>query len=157
MKLDDDDLGSDTDNTDDDDDDDDDDDPDVPDKKKIKIKKSGYQEIARIFGEGNNIKIKSVLEDEQLIGQKLKMIFGLNGQKGYNVFGNRRNRITKYDLDLASVAKFEEYNGCEIDVSTIEWNSFEISITQEKFDIKISGLHPYSYVLDCIKLGGENE
>ena len=158
MKLDDNDLGSDTDNSDDDDDDDDDpDDPDDPDKRKIKIKKSGYQDIARMFGEGDTVKIKSVLEDEQLIGQKLKMIFGLNGQKGYNVFGNKRNRITRYDLDLASVATFEEYNGCEIDVSTIEWNSFEISVTKEKFDIKISGLHPYSYVLDCVKLGGENE
>nr|ABE10762.1 hypothetical protein ASNC1092_0031 [uncultured Prochlorococcus marinus clone ASNC1092] len=126
-----------------DDDDDDDDDPIGPDK--IDPPPPGLEDIIKPIQDGGTFIINS-LKNEKIVGKKIKFTFGIRSQKGINPFGNKTNKLTKWDIDLTKV-NFDEYEGCHIDITSITFNTFEIMISEDKFKVIFSGLHEaFGYV-----------
>ena len=60
---------------------------------------------------------------------------------GKNAFKN----ANRFLIDLTEVT-FTDYEGCDIDTSSIKFNSFELIALESSFNITIEGLHPsYAY------------
>ena len=53
--------------------------------------------------------------------------------------------LNRFLIDLTE-ATFSDYEGCEIDTSSIGFNSFKLTIREESFNLTIEGLEPaYAY------------
>ncbi len=125
---------------DDDDDDDIDDDPPGPGPEPPPPPPPPTEKLLRNpFQEGGLIKLTSI-KSEEIIGKRIRIILGVR-KIGKNPFKN----LDRFKIDLTE-ATFSDYEGCDIDTSSITFNSFELIIREESFSITIEGLEPaYGY------------
>ena len=78
--------------------------------------------------------------EAKAIGKRIRIILGVR-KIGKNPFKN----LDRFKIDLTE-ATFSDYEGCDIDTSSITFNSFELIIREESFSITIEGLEPaYGY------------
>ena len=83
----------------------------------------------------------SSISREEIIGKRIKITFGVRSLGGKNAFKN----ANRFLIDLTEVT-FTDYEGCDIDTSSIKFNSFELIALESSFNITIEGLHPsYAY------------
>ncbi len=110
----------------------DEDDPPIPPPKTEKLLKQPTQE-------GGTLKLNSI-KDESIVGMRIKITIGVR-KLGKNPFKN----LNRFLIDLTE-ATFSDYEGCEIDTSSIGFNSFKLTIREESFNLTIEGLEPaYAY------------
>ena len=139
-KNDDDDDDSEIEDPDDPDKPDDPDDPDKPDPPPPPPPPPTSERLITPFQKEGLYKLSSISREE-IIGKRIKITFGVRSLGGKNAFKN----ANRFLIDLTEVT-FTDYEGCDIDTSSIKFNSFELIALESSFNITIEGLHPsYAY------------
>ena len=116
--------------------DDDDDGDSSPDNDQKKIPPSKTEKLLKEpFQDGGLVKLTSI-KSEEIIGMKIKIILGV-----LSVGKNPFKGLDPFKIDLRE-ATFSNYEGCDIDISSITFNSFELIIRDESFSITIEDLEP---------------
>ena len=92
------------------------------------------QQLIKSANKSNAFKLVSLTENRKLNRKILGIRPELNSK---NAFKN----ANRFLIDLTEVT-FTDYEGCDIDTSSIKFNSFELIALESSFNITIEGLHP---------------